>query len=127
MDTKYGEKTFLWSAFPNKSGGDIRTARQLIDTQEMYNELEKTRKLLRTDTLTRAYTRHALDEDFQEIIMQNQREQDAESITMFFLDIDNFKRINDIYGHNTGDTVLENLVKHIKNHIREGDEIYRYG
>jgi len=131
MDTKYGEKTFLWSALPDKIGGDTRTARHLTNMQEIERELKNTRELLRTslriDVLTKACTRYALDEDMTKLITRNNRDSDTENTMMFFLDIDDFKGVNDRYGHEIGDNILKKFVKHIRNNIREGDEIYRYG
>jgi diguanylate cyclase (GGDEF)-like protein len=43
------------------------------------------------------------------------------------LDIDFFKKINDTYGHNIGDTVLKSFSKRILNQIKEGDFLIRYG
>jgi len=43
------------------------------------------------------------------------------------LDIDNFKRINDTYGHDVGDLVLKSLAETIKGILRKNDYIIRYG
>jgi diguanylate cyclase (GGDEF)-like protein len=43
------------------------------------------------------------------------------------LDLDNFKRVNDTYGHLMGDVVLKTVVQAIKDNVREQDYIARYG
>ncbi len=92
MDTKCGEeKTFLWSAISNKSGGDTRTARHLLDTREIQQELEKTKRILRLDPLTEALSLRAFNEDIVNIITQHQRSEDTKKVCMFFIDLDNFK------------------------------------
>lgn len=47
--------------------------------------------------------------------------------TIAYLDIDNFKMINDRYGHNIGDHVLRSVVKTMKSHLRKSDIIARIG
>jgi diguanylate cyclase (GGDEF)-like protein/PAS domain S-box-containing protein len=48
-------------------------------------------------------------------------------LALFFIDLDNFKSINDSLGHSVGDAVLINVSKHIKNVLRDDDIVGRYG
>lgn len=50
-----------------------------------------------------------------------------ESFAMVMLDIDHFKRVNDTYGHLTGDRVMQFLAVTMRNVSREGDVCFRYG
>lgn len=47
--------------------------------------------------------------------------------SLLFIDIDNFKVINDIYGHTTGDKVLAEFAKELSSHLRKIDSLARYG
>ncbi len=46
---------------------------------------------------------------------------------MLFVDLDNFKQVNDRYGHVTGDAVLTELARRLRTAIRPGDTIARFG
>ena len=50
-----------------------------------------------------------------------------EDLTLLFLDLDKFKRINDTFGHLFGDLVIKETAKIIKNNVREHDVVARYG
>ena len=49
----------------------------------------------------------------------------GQNAAVFFIDIDGFKNVNDTYGHQTGDLVLKEIAKRLKNNIRDGDTIAR--
>jgi two-component system cell cycle response regulator len=78
-----------------------------------------------TDDLTGLYNRKHLNSYFSQIIKKIQNEN--KSYTLCILDIDNFKLINDVYGHITGDNVLKSVAKIISSNIRSIDFIARFG
>lgn len=82
---------------------------------------EELESLVVTDYLTKLYSRHYLDEQ-----LQKSMERDAFG-TFILVDIDNFKEINDTYGHQTGDAVIIQVADIIKQNIRESDIGARWG
>ncbi len=85
----------------------------------------KLQELSYKDSLTGAYNRRYCDDISDKIISITQREDKILSIAM--IDIDDFKKVNDTYGHDVGDQVLKFLVKIIQQNIRNGDILTRYG
>jgi len=76
------------------------------------------------DEYTGLPNRRKLLNDFQEYLDSKS----SNNITVLgIIDIDNFKRINDTYGHDKGDEVLKLFGNTFKNRLREDDQIYRYG
>ncbi|UCE94624.1 MAG: diguanylate cyclase, partial [Flavobacteriaceae bacterium] len=83
-------------------------------------------KLSITDNLTKCYNRGYMTNKLPEEISRIRRYGD--SFSLIFCDIDNFKKINDAYGHQTGDLVLIEYVNCLNKSIRTGiDWISRYG
>ena len=77
------------------------------------------------DRLTGLFNRHYYDESFAQQIAQARRYND--NLSLLFLDIDNFKEINDNYGHGAGDEVLKKLSALLTGHKRDSDIAARYG
>ncbi|WP_413699620.1 diguanylate cyclase [Psychromonas sp. KJ10-10] len=96
--------------------------RHYIHIIEQKKELEKASI---TDQLTGLYNRHKLNKTLQKEFHRAQRMQ--ETFEVILMDIDNFKRINDTYGHNVGDKVLEELALLMKQSIRLSDTLGRWG
>jgi diguanylate cyclase (GGDEF)-like protein len=82
---------------------------------------EELEKLVVTDYLTKLYSRNYLDEQIQQSM-------DTDGFGTFLLiDIDNFKKVNDTYGHQVGDQIIVQIAHIIKNHIRDKDIGARWG
>jgi len=75
------------------------------------------------DSLTGLPNRHLLQDRLEMSISQNERHEQISAI--LFLDIDDFKRINDTLGHSTGDILLTELADRLNNCIRATDTIAR--
>ncbi len=78
-----------------------------------------------TDALTGVHNRRYFDRRLLEEVERVQR--DCEPLSCLFLDIDHFKRINDNYGHQVGDRVLQEVAGRIKAQLRLSDALGRYG
>lgn len=77
------------------------------------------------DPLTGAGNRIAMEQSLTREIEIARRQQQPLSVLM--LDIDHFKGINDTHGHATGDEVLRNVADIIKDHLRNIDQVFRFG
>jgi diguanylate cyclase (GGDEF)-like protein len=85
----------------------------------------KLNQLANTDGLTGLYNHRY----FQEVLVKEVRrsERHNREFALLFLDIDNFKKYNDDYGHVKGDLVLKKVAESIGNNIRRSDMVARYG
>jgi diguanylate cyclase (GGDEF)-like protein len=77
------------------------------------------------DSLTQCYNRRALYNFLEHDIANTARY--GESLSAIMLDIDHFKKINDVHGHQAGDKVLKQISKIMLTTIRKSDYVVRYG
>ncbi len=77
------------------------------------------------DPLTGVNNRRFLEQRLSEEVDRAQRNNEA--LSCFFLDLDNFKMINDTYGHQAGDDVLMAVANVIREQVRNNDVLARYG
>jgi diguanylate cyclase len=113
-----------------RSRDEMVTARQEVQEaenriQELEAKLEQMSELVREDQLTGSLNRRGLDDVFERELARSERRKSPLCIAM--LDLDDFKRLNDTYGHSAGDEALIHLVRVVKNTLRTMDVIARFG
>ena len=92
---------------------------------ELVSQQDRLRKIAMIDELTGLENRRTMVEKLN---LQDRRcaEQD-EYYSLIIADIDHFKRINDVYGHDVGDQVILEVANSLKVHLREYDTVARWG
>lgn len=88
-------------------------------------ELEKVSEQVREDQLTGTLNRRGMDDAMNREIARAQRS--GKPLSVAVLDLDNFKKLNDTYGHSAGDAALVHLARIIRRTVRPTDVIARYG
>ncbi|EKD38023.1 MAG: diguanylate cyclase/phosphodiesterase with pas/pac sensor(s), partial [uncultured bacterium] len=132
---KDGEKRLLaWycRALKDKNGqvtGALSSARDITErkqAEEALRESEiKYRELSIVDDLTQLYNSRYF---YHQLKMEIDRtDRYGQPLTLLLLDLDDFKRFNDAYGHVEGDQVLRRLGQVVKRCLRQTDSAYRYG
>ena len=81
--------------------------------------------LAKTDNLTKCNNRQSIDEIFAKEIFRRKRYSNPLSIIL--IDIDDFKKINDTFGHLVGDKTIILIAELLKNNIRQSDSLGRWG
>jgi len=89
------------------------------------SDRQKLKQLSSTDTLTRLANRNSFIESAT-VEMERARRHGT-PLSMLILDIDNFKAINDSFGHNEGDRVLRNMAALLRSKLRPMDKLARWG
>jgi diguanylate cyclase (GGDEF)-like protein len=108
----------------------------LLIFEEMTYELRITNRRLETaredllqaaitDPLTGCHNRCFLDQVMDRELQRHTRF--TLPLSILFIDVNRFKAVNDLLGHEAGDRVLQYVARFLKRHIREADYVFRYG
>ncbi|RXZ45063.1 GGDEF domain-containing protein [Crenobacter cavernae] len=114
----------------HQSRDELLSAREQVSSaevriKELETALEATSAKVREDQLTGAYNRRGLIEHFEREISRAERT--SQPLCLALIDVDNFKQLNDRYGHLAGDDALKYLVDVIRHNARPTDVVARYG
>ena len=92
----------------------------------MREELADAQAQMQRDPLTELLNRGAFEDAFEKTVALSQAS--ATDLTLFMVDLDHFKKVNDVYGHQAGDTVLKTVSKQlIRCFPRKDDMVVRFG
>lgn len=127
--------SLLWNGFTRfaiytfiaTSVSALRRDKETIDSanQRLRELLEHTEKLARTDALTGLANSRAFQEKLHQEATRSRR--NGKGLCLVYMDLDNFKRVNDLHGHTRGDEVLGEVAALLKVAFRETDLVARLG
>jgi len=123
-------ETRLIESRTRRSQDELSSLRSTVDQAykeiaRLEDELQQASELVRHDPLTGTLNRKGLEEILAREIARQQRRKSRLCIAL--LDVDNFKLLNDTYGHATGDDALRHLAQVIRETLRPQDSCGRYG
>ncbi len=122
----FSEVSYLTQVF-NHMVESLRYGREELSAAN--NALLETNKELHeisiTDGLTGLYNRKHIMELFELEITRSKRYN--QPLALLIIDIDHFKKVNDTYGHQSGDTVMRHLAEAFRRSVRDCDFVGRYG
>ena len=124
------QETRVMQLTAQRSRDELREMKLRVDESEkqvtrLQSELAETSEMVRQDPLTGALNRKGLDEVMQAEVGRAQRQ--GSNLCLGMLDVDNFKKLNDTFGHKAGDEALVHLAKVVQNALRPQDTMARYG
>ena len=108
-----------------QSGDNVKLEALAQQVDALNSQLKQAHQESSTDSLTGIFNRKAFDRQIDELVEKNTVAKSPFSLLM--LDIDNFKKINDTYGHQTGDRIIMAVVNKCRQNIRGEDFFARYG
>ncbi len=109
--------------------GELETPLNIDRTDEL-GELAQSfanmQHRLMTDRLTELANREAITRRIEDRILQQRRQGDPRPFALLFIDLNDFKNINDQYGHDIGDEALKEMGQRMLQNVRAGDSVARY-
>lgn len=127
------DETMFWHVIHASHGFAVRLMLKLAERLRANNSTVQANMELAShfeavalsDALTGVHSRRWLDETLPRLCDRHRF--DAHPITLALVDVDHFKRINDQYGHPTGDLVLVEMAKTMRSKLRPTDYVARFG
>ncbi len=84
-------------------------------------------KMANFDALTHLLNRRSMNIHLKQIMDEMELQEEDEPFCLIIADIDNFKKVNDTYGHSKGDEVLVEVANVLQSNVREMDKVCRWG
>ncbi len=125
---KSGNTFLMWqtiSAVKNDKGRITHYVSVFFDITERKKHEENVRHQAYHDALTGLPNRRLFHDRLTMALLQARRER--EMLAVMFLDLDHFKEINDTFGHDGGDLLLQEVATRLQKCIRQGDTLSRFG
>lgn len=113
------------SRMQDAMGGSDSVILQFVDITRRKENEERLSRLARRDHLTGLANRMVFEEELDKTLKNAKRYKRSGAI--LYIDLDDFKQINDVFGHNAGDAVLKEVARTLGVHTRETDVISRLG
>lgn len=129
-----GMTTVVWTAIVLKKAADVSrtTIKQIVDSEKLQDEIrehqivkKRIRAMAHYDLLTGIANRRLLESMINRSINRAKRENGK--VGFIIIDLDNFKPINDRFGHQAGDAILKNVASNLSDTIRSSDLVARIG
>lgn len=123
-------ETRLMQAGADNSRRQLLAARENVEATQarirsLENDLARATQKMREDSLTGMVNRYGLEDDFEREAARSDAE--GRPFCVALLDVDNFKQLNDVHGHQGGDQALVYLASVMRETVRKSDIVVRYG
>ncbi len=118
----YIKKPFQQEEVLARIASQIKIVKLIREKETLIRELDS---LSRIDPLTRLANRRDIEEAL--LLEQSRYERYGKPFSILMGDLDNFKQVNDLFGHDAGDYVLKGIAEIIQNNVRKIDKVSRWG
>ncbi|MEK8090852.1 putative bifunctional diguanylate cyclase/phosphodiesterase [Thermithiobacillus plumbiphilus] len=108
-----------------RDGGNTGIRGVLRDVTDAYLQEKRITQLALHDALTGLPNRALLEDRLERAIIQATRRE--QKVAVMFIDLDNFKQVNDLHGHRAGDQLLLAVTRALQGNLRECDTLARWG
>lgn len=124
-DSTQVEAEMLLQLNRSEDGRTIELSADIRDITERKQLERALTEMAHRDTLTGLPNRAQFNLMAKQAILQAQR--NGDSLAMMFIDLDDFKKVNDVCGHHVGDALLVEVAKRIHQRLRASDTVFRIG